>query len=81
MTGVLPGFGVAIHTCSRCGYAGMVKGRILPIRRGMAGFTLCSKLPPVLIILFMAGVAIFGSAFVNVVDMAVFTGDFSMFAL
>lgn len=81
LTGVFLGFGVAIYTRSRYGYAGMVKGRVFPIRGGMAGFALRTKLSAVFIILFMAGVAIFGSAFVNVIDMAVFTGDFPMFTL
>lgn len=57
----------------------VIKGGIIPIGRSMAGFTLRPKLAIVLIVLFMARIAIAGRAKVLAIRMAIFTSGLGMF--
>lgn len=54
-------------TCQREIAAVMVKRGILPTRGVVAGSTVGSKLPVVFIVLFVAGIAVCGRAFVHIV--------------
>ena len=73
-------FHIGVTACQREICAAMVKGGILPIRWGMTGFTLSSIAPVMFIILLVAGIAILRRTFERVIYMALFAGDFGMFA-
>ena len=58
----------------------MVKGRTLPIIRGVTTAAVCAELAVVFVILLMTGITIGGRAFENVIDVALLTLGFGMFA-
>ncbi len=60
--------------------AGVVKGCAFPTLWGVAAGTVGAKLSLVFIIFLMTGIAILGGAFEDIVDMALFTIHFCMFA-
>ncbi|GAB4568807.1 MAG: hypothetical protein Fur0017_12620 [Anaerolineales bacterium] len=79
LTGMFARLGVAVHTGSRRRETGVVEGGIFPIRWVVTRLALGSILSVVLIILFMAGVAVFWRTFEDIVDMAFFTGNVGVF--
>ena len=61
--------------------ATVVKGRVVPVIRVMAGCAICAELTVVFVILLMAGIAISRRTLEDVVHMAALTTYFPMFAI
>ena len=76
LTGVFARLGVTGGAFIGRGEAIVIEGRILPIRGNVAGLALRSIFPVMLIVLPVTRITIAGRPFINVVDMAFFTGGF-----